>query len=85
MTDTIIIVRRGLMESIIQDAVTVAATFALILPGFMIGSAFLQFIGAALLMFLAVSFYLRYYRHTQLTLPQAKAKIDAMIAAEGKK
>jgi hypothetical protein len=78
---TLIVIRETLAQSLLRDAGSVASSFALILPGFYIGSTALQFIGGLLLVLFAFCKLTTIVNDNRMTLEQARDKIDAWLKA----
>lgn len=79
---TVIIIKETPRESILRDAGTVVSAFALILPGWMIGSSAMQWLGATLgLLCLVVRIVMLSSDTTDMTIAEARAKLDEL---EGK-
>jgi len=75
----IMLVQETPMQSYKKDAGTVVACLALVLPGWLIGSAALQWVGAMMFVFWLIARVFGTSKDNTYTLDQAKAKIDAML------
>lgn len=74
----IIVIRETRAESLLRDAVTIALAWALILPGWAIGSAVAQGFGAAIMALFLVNRSLRVLRDSTMSVDQAAALIDRL-------
>ncbi len=85
MKPTIILVRESPRDSLIRDGGSVLAAWAMILPGWALGSDVLQFIGGVLFL-LVIALRASSVRKALTKTPEeALAEVQAIIAAEVRK
>ncbi len=81
MAEKVILLKESAVELWKRDAGTVAACFALILPGWFIGSYALQFVGALMLVVLVFFRATGARKQYERTLEDARDEIAALIEA----
>lgn len=83
MTDPIIILKHEtLRESLISDAMSVATAWALILPGWLLGSGAMQVTGAILFALWFVSRLIIAGDRSRMTISEARKRLDQIEAAQ---